>query len=108
MIKHLAPRSEEEIEKLIKDEIVELARAKLPIDHKKVSANFCCIYIMGNDIRLKNYAYNSIYKVTFSRRGFLDKWKFFSMEKSPNEYMSKTWFSTQLTTDKELIRRPYD
>jgi len=96
---------------IVQKEIIELAEAKLPIDHKKVYANFCCIYVMGNevgDIRLKNYAYNSIYKVTFSRRGFLDKWRFFSMEKTPNDYMSKTWFSTQLTSEKENIKRPYD
>ena len=111
MIKHLSPKSEKEIEAFVKNEIVDLAKAKLPVEHKKISANYCIVYVHGSNIgpySFQKYAYNVIYKVTFSRQGFFDKWKLYDISKLENTLMNKNWYSTQLLTDIENIRRPYD
>jgi len=110
MIKHLAPRSEKEIDTFIQEEIIQLAKTKLPQDHKKIYANYCSVFVTGNDITHKPlwYRYSIIYKVTFSRKGFFNKWKFCSLEKISNSLMNKNWYTTQLTAEREEIKRPYD
>lgn len=102
MIKHLSPKTKEEIANAEKNEIVGLALTKLP--EYPSGCNYYIVYV--NSSAYENL--NVYYKLTFTRYGIPHRWELAGYEIQQHDLMYRQWYDSKSTAEVDIPKRPYD
>lgn len=108
MIKHLAPRSEEEIFENSRQKIIDVALGKINSQVNAISYNRVSVYLNTHDIEDDYYVYDPIYFYEVIFKLIANHWECEKIEKRYTYLMNKNWFTTQNMADGNPMKRPYD
>lgn len=115
MIKHLAPRSEDEIFESQKDQIIKIAFEKIA-NSNAVFYKYVNVYVSAHEIDNSYSLFNEIFHPKYSMIYYEVKfklvanhWETIEIKKNINNvYMHVDWYSTQDLTAGNPMKRPYD